>query len=178
MDGPQLLPAFERLAGDARAQRAGVALVSPKVANTIFVAGFCAVERGALPDAERHLRRAVALSPGNANVRGELVQTLIVEKKLDEADAELDVALAVATSQCHIARLWRKRGYILFDRGKLVDSYHAYAHSLEYDPKSAIARSEMQLIVAQLRQAGSYDEKALQDLTPLPPGKLTVIDCR
>jgi len=130
-----------------------------------------------MADAERLLRRAVALSPGNANVRSELAQTLILRKKLDEADAQLDLALDVSISSCHTAVLWRKRGYILFDRGKLVDSYRAYARSLEFDPKNAIALKEMQLIVNTLRAAGGFDEKALKSFTPPPPGKLTVTNC-
>jgi tetratricopeptide (TPR) repeat protein len=174
----QLLATFTLAARDPRARRDGIVLASPRVINAAFVAGFCAVDNGALADAERHLRRAVALAPGNANVRGELVQTLIMEKKLDDADAQLDVALEAANSACHSGVLWRKRGFILFDRGKLVESYKAYARSLEFDPGSAIARKEMQLITSTLRAAGRYDEKALESFKPPPPGELTVTDCK
>ena len=178
MSAEQLLPSFVQAARDPRARRDGVVLVSPRVGNTAFVAGFCAVDGGALADAERLLRKAVALAPGNANVRGELVQTLMMEKKLDDADAQLDVALDLAVSACHTAVLWRKRGYILFDRGKLVESYRAYARSLEFEAGNALALREMQLIVQTLRAAGGFDEKALGSFTPPPPGKLTVTNCR
>jgi hypothetical protein len=174
----QLIPTFVLAARDARARRAGVVLIDPRVGNAAFVAGFCAVETGALDDAERLLRRAVALSPGNANARGELVQTLILQKRLDDADAQLDVALDAAVSACHAGVLWRKRGYILFERRKLVDSYHAYARSLEYEPGNAIALKEMALIVKTLRAAGGYDEKALKSFVPPPAGKLSVTECR
>ncbi|HVV50641.1 MAG TPA: tetratricopeptide repeat protein, partial [Polyangia bacterium] len=139
--------------------------------------GFCAVDRGDWTAAEAALRRAVDLAPANANVRGELVQTLIMEKRPDDADAQLDVALEVAGSACLQGMLWRKRGYILFDRGKLVDSYRAYARSLELDPGSELARGEMSLIVATLRQAGSYDEKVLAPLVAPASTKMRVTDC-
>jgi tetratricopeptide (TPR) repeat protein len=165
-------------ARDARARRDGMVLVAPGVANLAFVAGFCEMERRAFADAEPFLRRAVALSPGNANIRGELVQSLIGQKRLDDADKELDVALAVAVDPCHVAMLWRKRGYILFDRAKLVDSYRAYARSLEDDPDSQVARREMKLIVSELQRAGGYDAKALEGYTPPPSGGLTVHVCK
>jgi hypothetical protein len=173
----QVLPALSRVAGDPRARRDGVVFASPTVVELLFDAGFCAVDRGDLGSADKLLRRAVALSPGNANVRGELVQTLIMEKRLDEADAQLEIALELADSPCHAAMLWRKRGYILFDRGKLVDSYRAYAHSLEFDPQSELAHSEMSLIVATLHRAGTYDEKILAPLIEPGSGKLRVLNC-
>ena len=82
MSAEELLPTLERAARDARAQRDGVVLVSPSVATTFFLAGFCAVERGAFSEAEHHLRGAVALAPSSTNIRGELVQTLIVPETL------------------------------------------------------------------------------------------------
>ncbi len=167
----QRLPALALLAGDQRARRDGVVFVSPRAVEILFDAGFCAVDRADWPAAERLLRRAVELSPASVNVRGELVQTLIMEKRPDDADRELDVALSFADSPCEAARLWRKRGYILFDRGKLVDSYRAYARSLDFDPPNELARSEMNLIVATLQRAGTYDEKVLAPLVAPATGK-------
>jgi tetratricopeptide (TPR) repeat protein len=173
----QRLPSLTLLAADQRARRDGIVFVAPAVVEILFDAGFCAVDRADWPAAERMLRRAVELSPANANVRGELVQTLIMEKRPDDADRELDVALSFADSPCETARLWRKRGYILFDRGKLVDSYRAYTRSLDFDPQSELARSEMGLIVATLRRAGSYDEKVLAPLIAPAGGTLRVSNC-
>jgi tetratricopeptide (TPR) repeat protein len=173
----QMLPSLDRLSRDPRARRDGVILVSPAALEILFDAGFCAVDRGDWPTAERMLRRAVELSPANANVRGELVQTLIMEKRPDEADSQLETALAFSDSPCQTAMLWRKRAYILFDRGKLVDSYRAYARSLEFDPQSELARSEMNLIVTTLQRAGTYDEKVLAPLIAPANGKMHVINC-
>jgi tetratricopeptide (TPR) repeat protein len=173
----QVLPTLAKLSGDPRARRDGVVLVSPMALELVFDAGFCAVDRGDWTGAERLLRHAVALSPATANVRGELVQALIMQKRPDEADAELDVALEFADSDCQRAMLWRKRGYILFDRGKLVDSYRAYARSLDFDPGNELARSEMGLIVATLRRAGTYDEKVLAPLIAPAAGKMRVTNC-
>jgi hypothetical protein len=173
----QVLPTLAKLSRDSRARRDGVVLVSPMALEVVFDAGFCAVDRGDWAAAEKLLRHAVALSPAAANVRGELVQTLIMQKRPDDADAELDVALEFADSDCQRAMLWRKRGYILFDRGKLVDSYRAYARSLDFDPGNELARSEMGLIVATLRRAGTYDQKVLAPLVAPASGKMRVTNC-
>ena len=173
----QTLPSLERLSRDPRARRDGVVFVSPSALEILFDAGFCAVDRGDWPTAEKMLRRAVELSPANANVRGELVQTLIMQKRPDEADSQLEIALAFSDSPCQTAMLWRKRAYILFDRGKLVDSYRAYARSLEFDPQSELARSEMNLIVTTLQRAGTYDEKVLAPLIAPASGKMHVTNC-
>jgi len=173
----QTLPSLEQLSRDPRARRDGVVLVSPAALEILFDAGFCAVDRGDWPTAEKMLRRAVELSPASANVRGELVQTLIMQKRPDEADSQLEIALASSDSPCQTAMLWRKRAYILFDRGKLVDSYRAYARSLEFDPQSELARSEMNLIVTTLQRAGTYDEKVLAPLIVPAGGKMHVTSC-
>jgi tetratricopeptide (TPR) repeat protein len=173
----QTLPSLERLSRDPRARRDGVVFVAPAALEILFDAGFCAVDRGDWPTAEKMLRRAVELSPASANVRGELVQTLIMQKRPDEADSELEIALALSDSPCQTAMLWRKRAYILFDRGKLVDSYRAYARSLEFDPQSELARSEMNLIVTTLQRAGTYDEKVLAPLIAPAGGKMHVTSC-
>jgi tetratricopeptide (TPR) repeat protein len=173
----QTLPSLDRLSRDPRARRDGVVFVSPAALEILFDAGFCAVDRSDWPTAEKMLRRAVELSPANANVRGELVQTLIMQKRPDEADGQLEIALAFSDSPCQTAMLWRKRAYILFDRGKLVDSYRAYAHSLEFDPQSELARSEMNLIVTTLQRAGTYDEKVLAPLVAPASGKMHVTNC-
>jgi tetratricopeptide (TPR) repeat protein len=173
----QTLPSLEQLSRDPRARRDGVVFVAPAALEILFDAGFCAVDRGDWPTAEKMLRRAVELSPASANVRGELVQTLIMQKRPDEADSQLEIALAFSDSPCQTAMLWRKRAYILFDRGKLVDSYRAYARSLEFDPQSELARSEMNLIVATLQRAGTYDEKVLAPLVAPANGKMHVTSC-
>jgi len=173
----QTLPSLDRLSRDPRARRDGVVFVSPAALEILFDAGFCAVDRSDWPTAEKMLRRAVELSPANANVRGELVQTLIMQKRPDEADGQLEIALAFSDSPCQTAMLWRKRAYILFDRGKLVDSYRAYARSLEFDPQSELARSEMNLIVTTLQRAGTYDEKVLAPLVAPASGKMHVTNC-
>ena len=105
-----------------------------------------------------------------------------MQQKLDAADTELERAIATSDSVCQTAILWRKRGYILFDRHKLVEAYRAYAKSLEFDPRSEIARNEMQLIVKLLHQTGTFDEKQLGEALGPPgerivPGKMSVTDC-
>ena len=174
----QLLAAVAWAARDERARREGVELVSPKIAGALFVAGFCAFEGGAFGVGEHLLRRAVKLSPGDAGLRAELAQTLIQEKKLDEADAEVDAALESTDSPCQLGLLWRKRGYILFDRGRLADSFNAYARSLEFDPGNDLAAKEMETIVNELRRTGNFKGAALKRYTPPPAGKTIVSKCQ
>jgi tetratricopeptide (TPR) repeat protein len=178
----QILPSLRELGAVPHARRDGVIFVSSQVLEVMFDAGFCEVDRGAWADAETLLREAVAVSPASTGTRSELVEALIMQQKLDEADAELERAIATSDSVCQTAILWRKRGYILFDRRKLVDSYHAYAKSLELDPRSELARNEMQLIVKLLHQTGTFDDKQLgQALGPpgelIVPGKMSVANC-
>ncbi len=158
-------------------KRRGVTLVSPKVGLLFFVAGFCAAEARHPDEAERHLRRAVAMDPTNVDFRGELSFALIGLKRLDDAEREVDAGLSLANSDCNRAFFWRKRGYILIDRGNLADAYRAYAESLKFDPISDIARKEMSLIVSQIRQKGGYDAKTLKNYEPPPSGQITVKEC-
>ena len=127
-----ILPSLAVLARDDRALRDGVVLASGLVAEVMFDAGFCAVDREAWADAERLLRQTIGVAPMSAKARGELVQTLIMEKKLDDADAELDRAIAISDSVCQTAILWRKRGFILFDRRKMVESVGSPGTELEF----------------------------------------------
>jgi tetratricopeptide (TPR) repeat protein len=149
--------------------RRGITLVSPKVGVLFFVAGFCAAEARHPDEAERNLRRAVATDPTNIDFRGELSFALIQLKRLDEAEREVDAGLSLASNDCNRGFFWRKRGYILIDRGDLADAYRAYAESLKFDPSSDIPRKEMDLIVSQIRQKGGYDSKTLNKYEPPPP---------
>jgi tetratricopeptide (TPR) repeat protein len=151
--------------------RRGITLVSPKVGLLFFVAGFCAAEARHPDEAERHLRRAVAMDPTNIDYRGELSFALIGLKRLDEAEREVDAGLSLAINDCNRGFFWRKRGYILIDRGSLADAYRAYAESLKFDPSSDIARKEMALIVSQIRRKGGYDTKTLEKYEPPPPSE-------
>jgi tetratricopeptide (TPR) repeat protein len=158
--------------------RRGVTLVSPKVAFLFFMAGFCAAEARRPDEAERHLRRAVAMDPTNVDFRGELSFALIGLKRLDDADREVDVGLSLASSDCNRAFFWRKRGYILIDRGNLADAYRAYGESLKFDPGSDVAHKEMSLIVRQIRDKGGYDAKTLKNYQPPPAAdQMRVKEC-
>jgi tetratricopeptide (TPR) repeat protein len=158
--------------------RRGFTLVSPKVGLLFFVAGFCAAEARQPDEAARHMRRAVAVDPMNVDFRGELSFALIALKRLDEAEREVDAGLSLANSDCDRAFFWRKRGYILIDRGDLADAYRAYAESLKLDPSSDIAHKELSLIVSQIRQKGGYDARTLKNYEPPPPAdQMTTKQC-
>ena len=178
-----ILPSLAVLARDDRALRDGVVLASGLVAEVMFDAGFCAVDREAWADAERLLRQTIGVAPMSAKARGELVQTLIMEKKLDDADAELDRAIAISDSVCQTAILWRKRGFILSSTAARWSSPTGPTRGRwSSNPGSQLARSEMQLIVKLLQQAGTYDEKLLGQAMGPPGetvglGKMSVTKC-
>jgi hypothetical protein len=124
----------------------GATWVSPRVYLVLFLAGFCANEIEDYPDAERWLESAMALVPTSPHAPNELTHALVFQRKFDRADAVIDHVLAITQDRCELARAWRRRGYIRFEQRRLDESRIAYQRSLEYDPDSKIARSELELL--------------------------------
>jgi tetratricopeptide (TPR) repeat protein len=128
----------------------GVVWVSPKAYRIAFFAGFCAVDRSDYAAADSPLQAAKALSPLSAEPRLEVVQLLAKSKKLDAAMAELDAILQLPMGKCMQGVAWRKRGFVLFERGSLKEAYQAYQKSLELDPGNRIAYSELTMLAAEI----------------------------
>jgi tetratricopeptide (TPR) repeat protein len=123
-----------------------------------FLAGFCAIDLQEYAPAERWLERAVAMLPEHPQARMELTHALVFQRKFDRADAILDHAIATSQDRCELARAWRRRGYIRFEQRRLEESRIAYQRSLEYDPDSEIARSELDLLRRTIEQQGGHPD--------------------
>jgi tetratricopeptide (TPR) repeat protein len=153
----------------------GVVWVSPKAYRIAFFAGFCAVDRADYPAAASMLRSAKALVPLSAEPRLEIVQLLANTRQLAAAMEELDAALQLRMGKCMQGVAWRKRGFVLFELGKLKDAYQAYQKSLEFDPGNKIAYSELTMLAAEIlrREKLSGAQKRLYAPPPVLPGQLT-----
>jgi tetratricopeptide (TPR) repeat protein len=123
-----------------------------------LVAGFCANDIEDYAGAERWLEAAMALSPTTPQAPNELTHALVFQRKFDRADAVIDTVLANTDDRCELARAWRRRGYIRFEQRRLDDSRIAYQKSLEYDPGSEIARSELALLHGEIEREGGHPD--------------------
>jgi tetratricopeptide (TPR) repeat protein len=139
---------------DSRHRTRGATWVSSRPYWMLFIAGFCANEQQDYAAAERWLESAVALSPSKPDARNELTHSLVFQGKFDRADAILDAILGSSQDRCELGYAWRRRGYIRFEQRRLDESRAAYLRSLEYDPGSAIARSELELLRRTIQQEG------------------------
>jgi tetratricopeptide (TPR) repeat protein len=121
--------------------------------------GFCEVDRKRYAESIGPLETAVALLPQLPSWRLELAKSLTMVKRFDEADELIQSVIAVSNMDpCRLGMAWRSRGYLLFDRGELRDSFAAYRKSLEYDPNSSIARSELELLREELADLPEGDD--------------------
>jgi hypothetical protein len=58
----------------------------------------------------------------------------------------IDTVLATTHDRCELARAWRLRGHVRFEQRRRAESEDAYLRALEFDPGSAIARSQLDLL--------------------------------
>jgi hypothetical protein len=174
----ELVRSLEWAAGQPEVRARGVTWVVPAVADLHFLAGFCANDRQDWTEAIRLLHKTATLKPLDPKLRGELVHALTSLRQFDEADREIEAALALRPGRCTEARLLRSRGYALVERRKVVEAYRTYVRSLELDPTSDLARQELKLIVGMLQTAGSSDAKALSEVPLSGISTTTTGSCR
>ena len=153
----------------------GVVWVSPKAYKISFFMGFCAVESADHFTALAALRSAKALLPVSAEPRLEIVQTLAGSKQIDAAMEELDASMQLPMGKCMKGVAWRKRGFLLFEQGKLKESFQAYQKSLEFDPGNKIAFSELRSLAVEIQRHEKLSASEKHEYLPPPvlPGQLT-----
>jgi tetratricopeptide (TPR) repeat protein len=163
---------FARLVGWAHAQpqyqRRGITWISPTAADLNYLIGFCAVEQQDLAEATRALGESVRLAPLAPGPRLELAHVLVGQKRFDEADQQIDGVLATTQDRCQLGLAWRRRGFVLVERGRLEEAYAAYQKSLEHDPASRVALDEMVFIVSELQKLGGSGARAFKPYQPPP----------
>ena len=126
----------------------GVSWVPFQPAALSFALGFCELEAGRPETAVSALRRAVALYPSTPVWRGELALALIATDRFDAADREIESAQEMTDDPCELARVWRTRGLLEIERGRLDEAALAYSVSLEYEPGNALATDQLEVIEA------------------------------
>jgi len=155
-------------------EKASYTFVPSRVGSLIFIAGYCGVDIHDHKSAERWLKMAVKLLPLQMMPRLELAQTYIVGKRFEEADALVDEILNATEDRCSLGSAWRKRGFIRFEQGRLEDSRSAYKRSLEYDPYSRIALSELALLETEITRHGGTSDT----YKPPPTNPQTTTECK
>jgi hypothetical protein len=151
----------------------GVSFVPTRVASLLFYGGYCSIEAGDFPAAEQALRAAARVAPFDAGIHLELAHALVTQKKLADAASEAELGLRFASGKCQTGLAWRKKGFVLFEQGKLVDAYRAYQRSLEFDPSSQIALSEMLLLAKTLTRSGGVPSDIKGFVPPPSQGSTT-----
>ncbi|HEY8927001.1 MAG TPA: tetratricopeptide repeat protein [Polyangia bacterium] len=167
-DRAGFLRALEKVREVAPFAEQGATWVLPSVADLHAVAGFCAVEERRWGDAERLLAKAVSLAPLTPGPYGELALVYDKQGRLDDAERTVTRALGLDPNSCEQARLLRQQGYILIDRGKLLEALHAYGRSLELAPGNPIATKEIDIVLGEMRRRGGTDAKTAEAYRPPP----------
>jgi Tfp pilus assembly protein PilF len=103
----------------------------------------------------------------------ELAHVLVAQHKFDRAEAIVEDAIEHSQDRCELARAWRRRGYIRVEQRRLTEAEDAYRRSLEFDPASAIARSELDLLQREITKNGGNP----QWYVPPPSNPASVTQC-
>jgi tetratricopeptide (TPR) repeat protein len=157
-------------AGDL--SRTGATLVSQSIAELNFIGGFCAVDRGDWKAAQRHLEEASSLDFRDTSARMELAYVRVHMGDFEPAEEQITFVLANTQEPCAIARALRMRGFIQFERGALTEAYATYTESLDYEPGSQLARSELSTIYQTMESQG-FAEQPPPEYAPPPTQQFT-----
>ena len=170
------LPTLEWLFSHPGQYPNGVSFVPSNIPQLYFLQGYCSVDAHDMAQAEQSLRNAAALAPLDGRIHLELVTALAAQKKLPDAQAEAELGLQYAVGKCQTGLAWRKKGFVLFELGKLADSYTAYQKSLDYDPSSKMALSELLLLTKEIDRQGMRPPASKPYLPP-PASEITTTRC-
>lgn len=170
----ELAEGLERMRDLPRVQERGVTWVSMKPAALSFLIGFCEVEHQRFASGLEPIERAIRVYPLAVAWHLELANALTVVKRYDEADRAIATAIELTDDPCLLAAAWRRRGYLLIDRGELQGAHQAYSTALRYDPQSELAKSELRLIEQEIAKSRGNVSKSY---VPPPMGGQTLLHC-
>jgi tetratricopeptide (TPR) repeat protein len=124
-----------------------------------YYLGFLCVKQKQFTQAVEYLDKGRSLDPENPKFLFEKAQALIHLGNKDAALALYDQVVEVGpyVSQSDLAVARRGCGFVLIEMGKLDNAETAFQASLELDPESEIAHSELNYI-AHLREGGRLVE--------------------
>jgi tetratricopeptide (TPR) repeat protein len=143
----------------------------PGAVRGLLNAGAAYRQRGELDQAERVLRRAVALAPGDAGAYVNLGNVELDRGRLPEAERWYREALA---RDAHLADVWFNLGILLTRRGDPRAAADAYEAALRLQPAYSSARTNLALLQA----TGGDVARALATLDEalrLDPGAVTAL---
>jgi tetratricopeptide (TPR) repeat protein len=131
--------------GGSKAVVEQTANVYPSIA---LMLGSDAVERKQYTEALGYLERGLALQPQHASLLIEKTAALVGLRRLPEAMAVADAALASddLLLTTHAAPFHRRRGFVLVEMGRLDEAQKAYEESLKLEPDNATAKGELTYI--------------------------------
>jgi tetratricopeptide (TPR) repeat protein len=139
--------------------------------RALYYLGFLALHCGRSEEALGFLRAGERLEPTNPRFVLERAQALIRLRRYREALALYDRVTEIGphVSATHLAAAKRGRGFVLIELGDLDGAEEQFRASLEHDPESESAASELQYIV-HLRSGGapSFKTETSQIRTPDP----------
>ncbi|QWT18861.1 tetratricopeptide repeat protein [Bacillus sp. NP157] len=148
--------------GDGTDKRSAVAL-GPAWGMAYWARGYAYAEMARYPEAEAELKKALALSPNDAQFQGELAYVYQTEHRTQES-------LALYTSMVDnvplmddwpdamknefTCKAWRGQGYDLAELGRFDDAEKAYRECLKVIPNEPKSEAELGWIATQKARPG------------------------
>jgi len=121
-------------------------------ADAYLLKAYALTELKRVPEAQKALESAIALSPMNSQYLSELAYTYQAQKDCDKSIATYVQAASMAelasgdAKSIDLTRAWRGQGYCLVEQGKLAEAEAMYRQCLALDPKDNRAKRELQYI--------------------------------
>ena len=155
----------ERKFAEAKEAIQQVLKVAPEHVPSLTLAGMAALETGALPEAESHLRKAVFNAPHALAAKRLLATTHLRMGQIDLAASEVDELLK-ASSDPGIAAL---AGEVYLAQGDIARAASHYERASAGAPKSTVMQTRLALI----RLAAGESERAISELEAAAAGDAT-----
>jgi Ca-activated chloride channel homolog len=119
--------------------------------------------QGRYADAEKEYLDAQVNNPGNSTILYNLGNSLIKQKKYDQAIQALNQAIAKGDTTAK-ENSWYNAGNALFDMGKFKDSAGAFIQALKLNPADKDAKHNLELALMKLKeQKQEQDSKKNSD---------------
>jgi hypothetical protein len=130
-----------------------VEVLDTEWADAYLLKAYALTELKRIPEAQKALESAIALSPMNSQYLAELAYTYQAQKDCEksiatyvQAASMAELASDDATKTIDLTRAWRGQGYCLVEQGKLDEAEAMYRECLALDPKDNRAKGELEYV--------------------------------
>jgi hypothetical protein len=130
-----------------------IEVLDPVWADAYLLKAYALTELKRIPEAQKALESAIALSPMNSQYLSELAYTYQAQKDCDksietyvQAASMAELASEDATKTIDLTRAWRGQGYCLVEQGKLDEAEAMYRKCLALDPNDNRAKGELEYV--------------------------------